>query len=219
MHEVTLSQMSSPERETGLFGGLTSIREERSPTFNIKGGGSDLEHYKIIMLGDATVGKTSLIDRLLNDKFEAERERTSVPECSYFSMPVAYHFEGSLKKVQAGLQLWDTLGQERHSSIVSSYFKNAFGVMIVFDVGNNESFQNARDWLMEAMDTYGLDPEHAAFVLVGNKVDLNLERVVSSEMGEKLAAEFEVPYREVSAKSGSNVHSAFTLLASSTNYS
>ncbi len=73
-----------------------------------------------------------------------------------------------------GLELWDTLGQERHSSLVSSYYKNTQGIIIVYDVTNMESFLNVRSWLIELEIHVHSDEE--TYILVGNKADLETER-------------------------------------------
>lgn len=75
----------------------------------------------------------------------------------------------------ASLEIWDTLGQERHSSIVSSYYKNASGIMIVYDVTNMESFLNVKSWLIELEDHFFKfgDQTEETFILVGNKSDLD----------------------------------------------
>lgn len=75
-----------------------------------------------------------------------------------------------------GLEIWDTLGQERHSSLVTSFYKNSSGVMIVYDVTNMESFMNLKAWLIELEDKHMNLPQDETYILVGNKSDLENER-------------------------------------------
>ena len=121
------------------------------------------------------------------------------------------------------MELWDTLGQERHSSLVSSYYKNASGVILVYDVTSMESFLNIKSWLIELEEHFvragsgGPDQEDQAFLLVGNKSDEDMQRVVRKERGMELAEKYGLAFIETSAMSGKNVTSCFNILANSKN--
>ena len=88
-----------------------------------------------------------------------------------------------------GLEIWDTLGQERHSSLVSSYYKNATGIMVVYDVTSMESFLNVKSWLLELEEHFFEIASHMeeTFILIGNKCDLDKERQVKKERGMEMA--------------------------------
>ncbi|CDW89349.1 ras-related protein rab-39b-like [Stylonychia lemnae] len=112
-----------------------------------------------------------------------------------------------------GLEIWDTLGQERHSSLVSSYYKNASGIMIVYDVTNMESFMNIRSWLVELEDRLHNLPHEESYILVGNKCDLECSRQVTKQKGKQLADKYGICFIEVSAMSGKNINHAFQILS------
>lgn len=108
------------------------------------------------------------------------------------------------------LQIWDTAGQERFRTITSSYYRGAHGIIVVFDVTDQESFNNVKQWLNE-IDRYA--NENVNKLLVGNKVDLAAKRVVDFNTAKAFADEIGVPYIETSAKNSTNVEQAFMTMA------
>nr|GEU66063.1 GTP-binding protein YPTM2 [Tanacetum cinerariifolium] len=104
------------------------------------------------------------------------------------------------------LQIWDTAGQERFRTITSSYYRGAHGIIVVYDVTDQESFNNVKQWLSE-IDRYA--SENVNKLLVGNKCDLTAQKVVSYETGKAFADEIGIPFLETSAKSSTNVEEAF----------
>ena len=109
------------------------------------------------------------------------------------------------------LQIWDTAGQERFRTITSSYYRGAHGIIVVYDVTDNESFNNVKQWLHE-IDRYAC--ENVNKLLVGNKSDLTSKRVVSSEQGKEFADSLGIEFLETSAKTATNVEQAFLTMAS-----
>ncbi|KAJ6414941.1 hypothetical protein OIU84_003863 [Salix udensis] len=109
------------------------------------------------------------------------------------------------------LQIWDTAGQERFRTITSSYYRGAHGIIIVYDVTDQESFDNVKQWLNE-IDRYA--SENVNKVLVGNKSDLTANKVVSYETAKAFADEIGIPFMETSAKNAFNVEQAFMAMAS-----
>ncbi|XP_020594482.1 ras-related protein RIC1-like, partial [Phalaenopsis equestris] len=109
------------------------------------------------------------------------------------------------------LQIWDTAGQERFRTITSSYYRGAHGIIVVYDVTDQESFNNVKQWLNE-IDRYATDSVNK--LLVGNKCDLTDERVVAYEAGKALADEVGIPFLETSAKDATNVEQAFMKMTS-----
>jgi len=109
------------------------------------------------------------------------------------------------------LQIWDTAGQERFRTITSSYYRGAHGIIVVYDVTDNESFNNVKQWLHE-IDRYAA--ENVNKLLVGNKSDLTGKRVVSTEQGKEFADSLGIEFLETSAKTSSNVEQAFLTMAS-----
>ncbi|XP_049587773.1 ras-related protein Rab-42b [Syngnathus scovelli] len=160
--------------------------------------------FRIIMLGDSTVGKSSLLRRYTEDRFlEAIDETVGVD--------FYVHFLELEPGLRVKLQFWDTAGQERFRSVTRSYYRNSVGGLLVFDLTNRSSFDHIRDWHDEVCEH--VLPHRLLFVLAGHKSDCDSKRAVSRDEAEKLATVLGVPYVEASAKSNHNVNETFELLA------
>ncbi|KAG5271450.1 hypothetical protein AALO_G00179900 [Alosa alosa] len=161
--------------------------------------------FRIIMLGDSTVGKSSMLKRYTEDLFM---------ECLNQTVGVDFyvHFLEVEPNVRVKLQFWDTAGQERFRSVTRSYYRNSVGGLLVFDLGNRTSFDHIEEWHQEVLEH--VQPHAVLFVLVGHKSDREeaAERTVSKDEAEKLAGRLGVPYVEASSKTGENVTAAFELL-------
>ncbi|KAJ1427842.1 rab-type small G protein, partial [Ochromonadaceae sp. CCMP2298] len=158
--------------------------------------------FKLLTIGDSEVGKTCLIQRFACDRFSANTINT-----------IGVDFK--LKNVKLGedrvkLQIWDTAGQERFRSISVSFFRGAHGILLVYDVTDKSSFRSVRDWMKQIKENCDDD---VLVVLVGNKCDLDSERLVPFEEGRKLAEEFRMNFYETSAKCGTNVADCFVDMA------
>ncbi|OXB74227.1 UNVERIFIED_CONTAM: hypothetical protein H355_011679 [Colinus virginianus] len=159
--------------------------------------------FRVIMLGDSTVGKSSLLRRYTEGVFlDAVNQTVGVDFYVQFM-----ELEPGL---QVKLQFWDTAGQERFRSITRSYYRNSAGGMLLFDLTNRASFESVRRWHREVTDT--VRPFHVVFLLVGHKSDLVAERRVGRREAERLAASLGAQYVETSAKDGSDVERAFRVL-------
>ncbi|XP_053432202.1 ras-related protein Rab-42 [Nycticebus coucang] len=165
--------------------------------------------FRIVLLGDAAVGKTSLLRR-----YVAGTPRTPEPEPEP-EPTVGVEFYRRALQLRAGprvkLQLWDTAGQERFRCITRSFYRNVVGVLLVFDVTNRKSFEHIQDWHQEVVAIQG--PDKAIFLLVGHKSDLQSTRCVSAQEAEELATSLGMAFMETSAKSNCNVDLAFDTLA------
>uniref|UniRef100_A0A8C6VL88 Ras-related protein Rab-39B n=1 Tax=Naja naja TaxID=35670 RepID=A0A8C6VL88_NAJNA len=159
--------------------------------------------FRIIMLGDSTVGKSCLLKRYTDGVFTESMNQT-------VGVDFYVHFLEMEPNLHVKLQFWDTAGQERFRSVTRSYYRNAAGGILMFDLTNRASFENIRIWHREVVDT--VKPHRPVFVLVGNKSDLEAERKVGQKEAEKLAVAFEAKYIETSAKSSSNVEAVFQML-------
>ncbi|KAJ4791615.1 Ras-related protein Rab-1A [Rhynchospora pubera] len=106
--------------------------------------------------------------------------------------------------------MWDTAGQERFRTITGSYYRGAHGIIIVYDVTDQESFNNVKQWLNE-IDRHASDSVNK--LLVGNKCDLTANKVVSTETAKAFADEMGIPFMETSAKNATNVEQAFMAMA------
>ncbi|XP_073833905.1 RAS oncogene family member Rab10 isoform X2 [Musca autumnalis] len=112
------------------------------------------------------------------------------------------------KKIK--LQIWDTAGQERFHTITTSYYRGAMGIMLVYDITNEKSFENIVKWLRNIDEHANEDVEK---MILGNKCDMTDKRIVSKERGEAIAREHGIRFKETSAKSNINIESAFCELA------
>ena len=162
--------------------------------------------FKIMMIGDAGVGKTSLLLRYVDDTFSTDLESTIGVD---FKLK---NYTNGGKSAQ--LQVWDTAGQEAQSktlnTFTSSCFRGAHAMVLVYDISDEASFSDVHSWLLE-VNKYG--KEECFKILIGNKTDLEAERVVSTEQAENYATDLGIPFFETSAATGDNVESAFAAIA------
>ncbi|MHA1263731.1 MAG: Rab family GTPase [Candidatus Helarchaeota archaeon] len=159
--------------------------------------------YKLVMLGDEAVGKTSLIIQHTEHRFSESYKMTIGTDISARLIEVE---EKKGTKTNVYLIIWDIGGQEKYRILRESYLRGASGALLVFDVTNKRSFMNIYEWKEEVKRFCGGD---IPMLLLGNKIDLKENRVVEQAEGEKLAKEFGIEYLETSAKSGTNVDKAF----------
>nr|XP_056714576.1 ras-related protein Rab-39A [Euleptes europaea] len=164
-----------------------------------------LWQFRLIVLGDSTVGKSCLLHRFAEGRF---------PGPARADPTVGVDFYSRLLQLQPGprikLLLWDTAGQERFRSITRSYYRHSVGGLLVFDITNRSSFDHVCDWLEEAK--MHADPFQLVFILVGHKCDLESQRQVPREEAEELASACGMKYIETSAKDATNVEESFTIL-------
>lgn len=163
---------------------------------------------KLLALGNSGVGKTALLyqytDGMFNAKFVSTVGIDFRQKRVIHRSQVADGVIGESQRIH--LQLWDTAGQERFRSLSTAFFRDAMGFMLVFDLTSNQSFMDIRNWLtLLQTNAYCERPD---MVLVGNKKDLESQRVVSTEEAQKLAEELNIPYIETSAATGENVEFA-----------
>ena len=128
----------------------------------------DIQKFKIIFLGDQGVGKSSILNRFAQDKFEAEYQAT---------IGLDFHSKNAtINGANVRLLLYDTAGQEKFKSLIPMYIRDANIIIVVYDITVKESFTNTSHWVNETKD---LKKEDAIFVLVANKIDLEEKRQVS----------------------------------------
>ncbi|TDH12898.1 hypothetical protein EPR50_G00051410 [Perca flavescens] len=160
--------------------------------------------YRIVLAGDAAVGKSSFLLRLCKNEFKLNSSTTLGVDFQMKTLIV----DGE----PVSLQLWDTAGQERFRSIAKSYFRRADGVLLLYDVTCEKSFLNVREWVDMIED---VSQEDIPIMLVGNKCDLrqDVASCVPTSYGEKLAMTYNTLFCETSAKDGSNILEAVLHLA------
>ena len=157
--------------------------------------------FKIVLIGDSSVGKTNMLSRYISNEYDPNSQSTIGVELSTKN----YKFD----KDEVKVQLWDTAGQEKYRSITSSYYKGAQGCLLVYDITRKATFENIDKWYSELKS--GADNDINA-ILVGNKCDLENERQVTVEEAQKKAKLFNMAFMETSALNGTNVEKAFNEL-------
>ena len=161
-------------------------------------------NFKIILVGDVSVGKTSIIGRYINNAFDDDYQCTIQAEQQ--SKVIKEDENTSIK-----LNIWDTVGQEKFRAVTRQYYRDCHGAIIVFDLTKRSSFEQMKIWL-EDIKNYGNND--TVIIIMGNKSDLTGEREISSnEIKEKLnELNDDYLYFEVSAKNGNNISMAFDKL-------
>ena len=156
---------------------------------------------KILLIGDVDVGKTSILTRYFNNNFSEVTESTIGIE---FKTKIFIRDNLSIK-----LQIWDTSGQERFKSITQNYFRDADGLLYVFDVTNENSFKSIENWLKMSNDNNNKD---FIKILIGNKTDLEGRSITKEEM-EKFKNENSMDKLfEISAKDNKNISEMFEII-------
>ena len=153
---------------------------------------------KILLIGDSGVGKTSILVRFANDKFS-----------STFISTIGIDFKIKsliIKDKTIKLQIWDTGGQERFRTITTSYYRNAEGIVLVYDITDRKSFLSIRNWISQIKLYTDLNVN---IILVGSKCDNINERIISYDEGLELSKDYKIDFFECSAKSNININEIF----------
>lgn len=158
--------------------------------------------FKLLLIGDSGVGKTSILFRFSDDAYTP----TFISTIGIDFKIKTIELRG--KKIK--LQIWDTAGQERFHTITTSYYRGAMGIMLVYDITNAKSFDNIQKWLRNIDEHANEDVEK---MIVGNKCDMEDRRIIAKERGEAIAKEHGIKFMETSACSNINVEKAFLDLA------
>ena len=157
--------------------------------------------FKILLLGDSGVGKSSLLLRYTKNEFISDMRSTIGVE---FGLKYL-----TIDNFQLKVQIWDTAGMERYRSITSAYYKGAKGVIVVYDICSQKSFESVDKWIE---DFKSKADEDAVILLIGNKNDLGEKREVNKEEAELKAQKNKFAFMETSAKDNNNVQKAFETL-------
>ena len=166
------------------------------------GASSSINNYKIVVIGDINVGKTSILSRFRYGSFEQSYMPTL--GIDFFTKNLFYE-DKTIRLI-----LWDTAGQERFRSLIPSYLKNADCIIIVYDITNKDSFNSLTNWLSDAKNN---TIEGTIFVICGNKIDLKEKRVVTNEEIDEYIKKENLLYVECSAQNGEGIKELFNLIA------
>ena len=165
---------------------------------------SDFEFViKLMIIGDSGVGKTNFIFQFTEGKFSPLHVSTVGldSKSKIIRLP-------KLKK-NVKVQIWDTAGQERYMALNKSFFHKVQGIILMYDLTNRDSFENISNWL----DLISQNVTNKTIILIGNKLDLEDQRIVSETEGEKIAEENNILFFEGSGCTGENVNKIFTEIA------
>lgn len=156
---------------------------------------------KVVLIGDASVGKSNILSRYIKNEFSLDIKPTLGVEFG------AKILSSNGKRIR--LQIWDTAGQEKYKSITNSYYVNSKGVLAVFDLTMQSSFNSVDKWVKEVREVAGHD---ISILLVGNKIDLASSRQISESDAKSKAENLGIKYIETSAFSNENINEAFQTL-------
>ena len=159
------------------------------------------EKFRLMLIGNSNVGKTSIIKRFCKNKF-----------INSFISSVGIDFETKYVKIgdkTINLQIWDTAGQERYKVLAKNYFNQSDGFIIVYDITDRKSFDDVANWIEQIKEYAG---EYTKNIIVGNKLDLEKMRKVEKDEGKELAEKYGYIFFETSAQSGKNIDKAFDSL-------
>ena len=158
---------------------------------------------QLLVVGNSAVGKSSILRRFTQDKFNPNYFATV--GIDFFTKDVI------LDDKVIHIKIWDTAGQERYKSLTQGFFRNAQGIIIVYDITNETSFDDLKYWIESIENNINLQNKIIPAIIIGNKIDI-LEREVDNISAENFAKEIKYKYFEVSAKSGKGVDEAIKYL-------
>ena len=154
--------------------------------------------FKVVLVGDMSVGKTNIIAKYLKNDFSEDYKTT-----------IGVEFHSKIAKVEGHVvkaQIWDTCGQERFKSITDSYYRGAKGAFVVYDITRKNTFESVDSWISALRSAAD---KNLNIIIIGNKSDLEDQRQVETEQGEEKAQNNEAAFMETSAYSGDNIDKAF----------
>ena len=156
--------------------------------------------YKVLLLGDSSVGKTCFLLRYCDKSFQDVHLSTIGLDYRLKTMTLKNN-----KTIK--LQIWDTAGQDRFRAITKNYYKGANGIILIYDVTSLQTYENVKNWINQIKDEAN---PNVIIYLVGNKIDIpEAQRAVKTDDGQKMADELELPFSEASAKDGTNINEIF----------
>lgn len=188
--------MSSQNRSGGGSG--TQTNSGGSST----GGSTKTCQFKLVLLGESSVGKSSLVLRFVKGQFHEFQESTI--GAAFLTQTV------QIDDTTVKFEIWDTAGQERYHSLAPMYYRGAQAAIVVYDISNKETFQKAQTWVKELQRQAS---PNIVIALAGNKLDLANKRAVSYDEAKAYADECSLLFMETSAKTAANVMDIFTSIA------
>ena len=176
---------------------------DNSNIVNESGPSPNIENYKIAIIGNQHVGKTTILSRY---KYETTDETYAPTVGIDFLTKNVFLVDKTIRLI-----MWDTAGQERFKSLIPSYLKSANCVILTYDITDKTSFTSLGKWLSDVKDNV---VEDTFIICCGNKIDLNNKRVVTKEEGEKFAKDNNIAFAETSATTGQGITELFNTIIS-----
>ena len=155
--------------------------------------------FKILTIGESNVGKTCVLRRFVENKFLKTHLATIGIDFKTKNI--------TIKNKEIKLKIWDTAGQERFRNITNQYYKGADGIVLIFDITDQNTFDKIQDWMNQINSN--TQTNEIGLVLIGNKKDLENSRIVTYKDGEALGKELGIKYFETSALTGDGIKDAF----------
>ena len=171
-----------------------------------KAGNKKIPILSVLSVGNSAVGKSAILEKYLNDVFNDKMLSTIGKE--FYFLEKNFVFDGAEVPLKA--KIWDSSGQERFKNIVVSASKNTQGIFLVYDVTQQETFNDLQGWIDRVKGTKDL--KTFPFIIMANKIDLADKRVISHQQGKSFADNLSIPYFETSAKTGEGLQEAFQCL-------
>ena len=165
-------------------------------------GGGKICQFKVVLLGESAVGKSSLVLRFVKGQFHEFQESTI--GAAFLTQTV------QIDDTTVKFEIWDTAGQERYHSLAPMYYRGAQAAVVVYDITNRDSFTKAQNWVRELQRQANAN---VVIALAGNKLDLANKRVIEYNEAESYANENNLLFMETSAKTAANVIDLFTAIA------
>jgi small GTP-binding protein len=159
-------------------------------------------HFKLVLLGESAVGKSSLVLRFVKGQFHEYQESTI--GAAFLTQTV------NLDDTTVKFEIWDTAGQERYHSLAPMYYRGAQAAIVVYDITNQDTFARAKNWVRELQRQAS---PNIVIALAGNKVDLASKRAVDFEEAQEYAQDNGLLFMETSAKTAMNVNEIFLAIA------
>jgi len=164
-----------------------------------------ITHYdhivKLLLVGNSSVGKTNIVTRFVDDNFNPN---------SFDTIGIDFRFKIiTINDEKYKLQIWDTSGKQKFHNIVVNYFPSVNGILLVYDVTNEQSFLDIEKWL-DDIENYA--SENVIVILIGNKSDMTDQKVISTSRGNELAHKHNIRFIETSAKNDDNIINTFTTI-------
>ena len=208
---LNLNQSPNDENNIDLISGSLKPEHKNNLEENDNVSDSSIEvnvttySLKLTVIGDTNVGKTSIIYRYDENKFEQDKILSTI-SCTYRKKKMKID-----PYTELDMQIWDTAGQERFRSMTRSYLRNSQGIFIVFDLTNKKSYENLESWF-EEIKNGDVDDKNCVKMLIGNKLDAEENKEVNDDDVKKLCEEKNIKYLKVSAKNGINIDTMFEMM-------